>query len=184
MIKTLKDQGVACLIIDMRQNSGGSGFLANQMAAYFFDEPLALGNSGYYDKNRNAFVFDPRSVHHFFLPPIEMRYHGKIAVLVGPDCYSACEFFAYDMTQQDRAAIVGQYPTGGLGGSVEDFFMPDGVRFRFTIGRAVDMDGHIHIEGKGVVPTVHVPVTEATLFGEEDAVLQAALDYFESLPGF
>jgi len=183
MIRTLKDQGVGCLVIDMRQNGGGSGFLANQMAAYFFDESFPLGNSGYYDKDRGTFYFDPGSVNYFFLPPIEMRYYGKIAVLVGPDCYSACEFFSYDMTLQDRAVIIGQYPTGGLGGSVEDFYMPEGILFRFTIGRAVDANGNIHIEGKGVVPTVRVPVNEETLFDQNDAVLQAAIYYFNNLSG-
>ncbi len=178
MIQTLKDQGVGCLVIDMRQNGGGSGFLANQMAAYFFDESLPLGNTSYYDKSLGTFYNDPNTVHYFFLPPIEMRYHGRIAVLVGPDCYSACEFFAYDMTQQDRAVIVGQYPSGGLGGSVEDFFMPEGILFRFTVGRAVDANGEIHIEGKGIVPTVRVPVTAETLFSAGDPILEAAEDYF------
>jgi C-terminal processing protease CtpA/Prc len=183
MIQTIKNQGVGCLIIDMRQNGGGSGFLANQMAAYFFDETLPLGNSSYYDKSLGAFYADPRTVHYFFLPPIQMRYHGKIVVLVGPDCYSACEFFAYDMTKQDRATIVGQYSTGGLGGSVEDFFMPEGMVFRFTVGRAVDENDEIHIEGKGIVPTARVPVTEKTLFSDSDPVLEAAITYLNDLAG-
>lgn len=184
MIQTIKGQGVGCLIIDMRQNGGGSGFLANQMAAYFFDETFPLGNSSYYDKTLDAFYSDPRTVNYFFLPPINLRYHGKIAVLVGPDCYSACEFFTYAMTRQDRATIVGQYPTGGLGGSVEDFFMPEAIRFRFTVGRAVDANGEIHIEGKGIAPAVRVPVTEETLFDKDDAILQAAINYLNNLAGF
>ncbi|MEZ4617768.1 MAG: S41 family peptidase [Caldilineaceae bacterium] len=64
-------------------------------------------------------------INRYYLPSEDLRYHGDIAVLVGPYCNSACEFFAYDMTIQDRAAIVGQYPTAGLGGSVEQFLMPE-----------------------------------------------------------
>ena len=41
----------------------------------------------------------------FYLPAEELRYDGEVAVLVGPNCNSACEFFSYDMTLEDRAAI-------------------------------------------------------------------------------
>jgi hypothetical protein len=66
-----------------------------------------------------------------------------------------------------------------LGGSVEDFNMPEGVSIRFTIGRSLDADGNIHIEGIGVVPNVHVPVTEETLLTDEDVVLQYAIDFLD-----
>ncbi len=176
MIDTLNQNGIPGLIIDMRQNGGGSGFLADAMAAYFFDEELVLGNTGRYNEETGDFFFDPRDEQKFILPSPERRYFGEVAVLVGPNCASACEFFSYAMTLQDRAQIVGHYPTAGLGGSVDDFIMPLGERIRFTIGRAVDADGNIHIEGKGVVPTVRVPVTEETLFAEGDPVLDAAID--------
>jgi C-terminal processing protease CtpA/Prc len=177
MIRLLRQGSVPGLIIDMRQNSGGNGFLADQMAAYFFNEPLRLGNTGYYNEETDDFFFDPRTEDRFYLPTTDLRYQGKIAVIVGPNCRSACEFFAYDLSLQERAAIVGHYPTAGLGGSVADFKMPEGQFVRFTIGRAVDMNGEIHIEGKGVAPTIQVPVTEETLFSAEDALLMAAEEY-------
>lgn len=42
----------------MRQNSGGSGFLADQMAAYFFDKELVLGNT-VLDKKLDDFFDKP-----------------------------------------------------------------------------------------------------------------------------
>jgi len=179
MIRTLNGAQTPGLIIDMRQNGGGSGFLADQLAAYFFDEPLELGNAGFYDKESGEFFFDERTVDRFYPPAEDLRYYGKIAVLVGPNCNSACEFFTYDMTVEERAAVVGQYPTAGLGGSVEQFKMPEEQFFQFTVGRAVDMNGEIHIEGKGVPPTVKVPVDEETLFSEGDVILDAAIAYLD-----
>ncbi len=179
MIRTLNRAQTPGLIIDMRQNGGGSGFLADQLAAYFFDEPLELGNAGFYDKESEEFFFDERTVNRFYPPAEDLRYQGKIAVLIGPNCLSACEFFTYDMTVEERAAVVGQYPTGGLGGSVEQFKMPEEEFFQFTVGRAVDMNGEIHIEGKGVPPTVKVPVDEETLFSEGDVILDAAVAYLD-----
>jgi C-terminal processing protease CtpA/Prc len=177
LMSEMNQSGVPGLIVDMRQNGGGSGFLADQMAAYFFEEPLVLGNVGHYDEDLGEFYFDPRTEERFYLPAEELRYQGNVAVIVGPNCASACEFFVYDMTQEDRAAIVGQYPTAGLGGSVSEVLMPEGEPFRFTSGRAVDADGNIHIEGKGVPPTLVVPVNEETLLGGGDPLLEAAVDF-------
>jgi C-terminal processing protease CtpA/Prc len=180
MIATLNASGAPGLIIDMRQNGGGRGYLADQLAAYFYDEPHILGNSGIYDEELGEFFFDPNFEDEYILPPENLRYRGPIAVLVGPACQSACEFFSYDLTVDNRAAIVGDYPTAGLGGGVEIFFMPGGIQMQLTVARAVDANGDIHIEGQGVVPDVPVPVTEETLFSDGDPVLEAAIDRLEN----
>jgi C-terminal processing protease CtpA/Prc len=175
MMQTLRDNGVPGLVIDMRQNGGGNGFLADQMAAYFFKEPLSLGNTGFYDENLGEFYFDPATENAFIPPSEDLRYNGPITVIVGPNCNSACEFFSYDITLGDRATVVGQYPTAGLGGAIEVFAMPENESLQFTVGRGVDSKGQIHIEGKGVQPTVRVPVDEDTLFSDGDPVLDAAI---------
>jgi C-terminal processing protease CtpA/Prc len=182
MLQAANQQGVGGIIIDMRKNSGGSGFLADQMAAYFFEEELTLGNTGTYDESIDDFYFDPRYEDQFYLPDQSLRYDGPVAVLVGPNCISACEFFSYDMTLQDRAAIVGQYPTAGGGGSVNQLLMPGGEYFSFTVGRALGPDGEIDIEGKGVAPTVQVPVTLETIqaiANGEDPILDAAIAHLD-----
>lgn len=179
MIDTANANGADAIIIDMRQNGGGSGWLADQMAAYFFDEPLELNNSEAYDKVKDAFISDPDVVTNFILPPVAKRWTGKVAVLVGPACSSACEYFSYDMTLEDRAAIVGQYATGGLAGGQEIFFMPEDLVLQLSIQRSIDADGNPIIEGVGVVPTVKVPVDEETLFFDGDVVLDAAVTYLD-----
>jgi C-terminal processing protease CtpA/Prc len=121
---------------------------------------------------------DPGDEQSMIPPPSDLQYNGPVVVLVGPACASACEFFSYDMTINNRATVVGQYPSEGAGGSVEAFYMPEGMYCQLTIGRAVDPQGNIHLEGKGVVPTVKVPVTLDTLQREsngEDVVLAAAV---------
>ncbi len=180
MMETLNQNEIPGLIIDLRQNGGGSGWLADQMAAYFFDDRVELGNTGYYDDSTGEFFFDEGDTSTFIPPPDEeLRYHGPIALIVGPACASACEFFAYDLTLEDRARIVGHYPTAGAGGSVEDFLMPEQMSVRMTIGRAVDVEGNIHVEGTGVPPTVDIPVTLESLIAQfqegGDVLLEAAV---------
>lgn len=165
------------VIVDMRFNGGGSGWLADQMAAYFFEEEIVVGNVARFSKDTGEFYMDPGDEARMIPPRPALQYHGPVAVLVGPACASACEFFSYDMTINDRAIIVGQYPTDGAGGSVEQFLMPEGIFTQLTIGRAVDAEGNIHLEGNGVVPTVKVPVTLETLQRQangEDVILEAA----------
>lgn len=163
------------LIIDMRQNGGGAAYLADQMPAYFFDDELNLGYSAFYEEEVGDFYYHPDDFSEFVLPPEELRYHGPVAVLIHPFCQSACESFVYNMTLQERAAVVGQYTTSGLGGSVVPIFLPGGVTTSITNGRSLDANGEIHIEGKGVAPTVRVPVNEETLFSSGDPVLEAAI---------
>src|SRR5690606_16703787 len=75
MIQTLKEAQVPAIIIDMRNNAGGSGFLADQMAAYFFDEPLVLGNGAMYDEATGDFYVDPNTPSRFYLPSEDLRYY-------------------------------------------------------------------------------------------------------------
>ena len=181
MIQTFIEQDVPGVIIDMRNNGGGSGYLADQMGAYFFQEGHVLGYSSAYNESTGDFYLDPRSEDRFILPPEDLRYDGEIAVIIAPGCYSACEFFSYNLTIDDRASIVGHYPTGGLGGAVDDFLMPEDITIRFTITRAVDADKNIHIEAQGVPPTVPVPVTFESLFEEGDILLRAAEDHLTNV---
>lgn len=184
MITEMNQAGIPGLIIDMRFNGGGNGFLADQMSAYFFDETedvIVVGNRAFYSEETGDFYFDPRYEQRLYLPPEDLRYHGPLVVLVGPNCASACERFAYNLTIDDRATVIGKYPTAGLGGSVNDFRMPLDMTVRFTVGRSVDADGEIHIEGTGIEPTVFVPVTEEVLFSDGDAILDFAVEWLEGV---
>jgi len=176
-IRYFKDNQIPGVILDMRHNGGGNGWLATQMAAYFFSQETETGYTERYDPSVGQFVADPGRKKPMIPPSADLRWAGPVALLVGPGCASACEFFSYAMTINNRADIVGQYPTEGAGGSVEQFLMPEGIHVQITTGRALDVDGNIHIEGTGVVPTVDVPVNFVTLLSEHngaDPVLTAA----------
>ena len=179
MIQSLNKLGVPGLILDLRQNGGGSGFLSNQLAAYFFNDELVLRNSEYYDEELGKFFADPNTVQTFIPPDETLQYPGRVAVIIGPNCASACEFFTYAMTKQNRAEIIGQYPTAGAGGSRVLFMMPGPEALLIPIGRPIDADGNIIVEGKGVAPTLRVPVTEETLFYDGDPLLDTATALLE-----
>ncbi|HID51330.1 MAG TPA: peptidase S41, partial [Anaerolineae bacterium] len=89
MIQEMNDNDIPAIIVDMRQNGGGRGSLADNLAAYFFNEEFVLGNVAAYDKDRGEFYIDPDHEDKFILPPDEdLRYDGDVVVLVGPSCAS------------------------------------------------------------------------------------------------
>ncbi len=170
------------LIIDMRNNGGGSAYLTLLTASTFFEAPLEAGSSAEYDDEVGAFTINPRE-RSLLLPPDEgERYDGNVVVIVSPDCASACEFFTYYLTLRERAQVVGYYGTAGLGGSRFEVVLPDGVQFVYTRGRALDADGQIHIEGKGIQPTIRVPITAENVLSKGDPLLEAAAAYLDAQP--
>jgi C-terminal processing protease CtpA/Prc len=174
-ISIAKQSGVKGIIVDLRQNQGGFSSIGDRLASTFFNRDLIIRYDESYNKEIQDFFSDKLRPDRIEPPPEGERFNGPLAVLVAPGCFSACEFFAYDFTLQDRAIIVGKYPTGGGGGGWFDTYLPDGVTFALPTERKLDEKGNIIIEGKGVAPTVKVPVNEDTAFTDEDVILDTAV---------
>jgi C-terminal processing protease CtpA/Prc len=174
LIQQLIDNEVPGLIIDVRINSGGSGSLATDFAGYFFDQEIPLYKGFYYSNESGQFENDGSESS---ILPGPMKYEGPIAVLVSPYCISACEGFAYAMSQEERSIIVGNYPTAGAFGEVGrgQYDLPDDISMQFPTGRPETPDGQLLIEGVGVIPDITVPVTEESVLGGSDTVLEAAV---------
>jgi C-terminal processing protease CtpA/Prc len=174
-ISGLIDNDVPGLIIDIRVNSGGNGDLALDFAGYFFDEEIVLSQRSYYSERSGQFEYlDVPSR----IEPGPLFYEGLIAVLIGPDCISACEGYAYALTQGGRSIVVGHSPSAGAYGEVGQgqYELPGGISLQFPTGRPETPDGQLLIEGVGVIPDILVPITEEDALSKEDSVLQTAID--------
>ena len=173
-IQNLQENEIPGLIIDLRNNSGGSGNIANDFAGYFFDQEIPLYEGYYYSDESGNFESDgvPTSI-----KPAPLYYAGPIAVLVSSNCVSACEGFAYALTQLDRSLVVGHYPTAGAFGEVGrgQYILPGELSMQFPTGRPVSPQGEVVIEGQGVVPDIVVPVTEESVLDDTDVILETAV---------
>jgi C-terminal processing protease CtpA/Prc len=172
-IQSFVDNEVPALILDMRSNPGGIDLLAMGFASYFFDEAFSVSESLQYSELTGEFEVTGAS----WVGTGPIFYDGDVAVLIGPNCASACELFANALTQESRAIMVGSYPTNGAAGGVRSgqYILPYGISMQFPTVRLQTMDGEVLIEGEGVKPFIVVPITAEGALGVSDPVLDAAV---------
>jgi C-terminal processing protease CtpA/Prc len=176
-LETANRIGSPGIVIDLRSNSGGFSFIANRLAATLYDGEVELYTTESYNRAIGEFYVSPLGVERLKKDEEAPTYRGRVAVLVGPGCASACEFFAYALTREGRSTVIGQYGTYAIGGGWSPTFMPDGIRFALPTNRKLDAEGRIVVEGVGIQPDIRVPVDESNFASSEDVVLQRALEF-------
>ena len=170
-LKTFHDNHVTGLILDLRVNAGGSPL---GLAGFLTNRPITLGQLQYYSAETSQFQAEGAPT--IFYPDQEQYTFQKEVLLVSQACASACELEAYGFSQVPGMVIVGMYPTSGTEAEVSrgQFKLPTGITLQVPTGRFVLPDGSLFLEGKGVQPTVKVPVTAANVLSKNDVVLQKA----------
>ncbi|WP_432378347.1 S41 family peptidase [Duganella sp. P38] len=103
----------------------------------------------------------------------EQVYDGPVAVLTGPQTYSAGEDFVLSFTIMQRGLTIGE-ATGGSTGQAINFTLPGGGAARVCAKRDTYPDGREFV-GAGVAPSVEVRQTVAGLRAGRDPVLERAL---------
>jgi carboxyl-terminal processing protease len=171
--------GAKGLIVDVRNNGGGSSDIGYSLIARLIDKPItqtslwrtrdyrpvfrAWGRPMPLFEGGDSGVVEPRG---------ERPFSGPVAVLIGPNTYSAAEDFLVPLKMSGRARLVGT-PTGGSTGQpliVEVYGasarictkwdrMPDGTEF----------------VGVGVQPDVRVELTRQAIAAGRDLVLERAV---------
>jgi C-terminal processing protease CtpA/Prc len=162
------------LVLDVRVNGGGNSGLARDFAGYFFEESLGLYRRSYYSHETGTFQeIEPV----FEIEPGPNHYQGWIAVLVSPDCVSACEGFTYALTQRANVLVIGHQPTAGAFGEVGrgQYTLPGDYNVQFPTGRSETLAGDLLLEGTGVQPDILVPVTYDDTLAGRDVVLETAI---------
>ncbi len=110
-----------CLIIDVRDNGGGSDELAETVIGRFIEEKVLCSVS--FQRQPGTDTYD--KLIHIADPRGPWRYRGKVAVLTNEGCASACEHFVSGMFEAG-ALLVGR-PTIGACGWSQGIELPCGV---------------------------------------------------------
>lgn len=171
-LQQFQDRKVDGLIVDLRYNSGGAPL---GLAGFLYDKEIVMGQLEYYSSETKK--FEPEGVPETITPNQEQYHFNKMAVLVSPACFSACELEAYGFSQVPGMMVIGQYPTAGVEAEVSrgQFKLPEGMSLQIPFGRFVLPDGSLFLEGQGVKPTLKVPIDAQTAVSTDDVVLKAAI---------
>lgn len=147
----------SALIIDLRNNGGGSPSMIQLITSYLYGaEPVHLNNFYYRPANENTQTWT--------LPHIQgkRRPDVPVYVLTSKKTFSAAEEFTYNLKNLKRATIIGETTGGGAhpGGT-----MPATDRFTVWVptGRAINPITKTNWEGTGVSPDIEVKADEALL---------------------
>jgi hypothetical protein len=139
--------GVDALIVDLRDNGGGSPGLIRLISSYFFDKPTHLNSIYWRAGNRTEEFWTYDTVDGRRLSDV------PIFVLTSRRTASGGEEFTYNLKTRRRALIIGEVTWGGAnpGGT---FPLPAGLRIFVPVGRAINPITGTNWEGTGVEPDV------------------------------
>jgi carboxyl-terminal processing protease len=155
------------LIIDVRNNGGGSDELAEQVVGRFIAHKIVCSISfqrqaGTDMYKKTVAMAEPRG---------PWRYQGKVAVLINEGCASACEHFVSGMFEAG-ALLVGT-PTSGACGWSKLIELPVGVRLSCSL--TFPLHGKIPSPLNGMQPHHLVLPTIDNVRQGRDTVLEKAV---------
>ncbi|GAB1416385.1 S41 family peptidase [Paludibacter sp.] len=163
------------LIIDVRDNGGGSADLSFKLASYFF-------------KRDTVSMYLQHKVgngHSAFSEPVPMKtkankkiqWQRPVVILTNRSSYSATNLFVCMMKDAPMATIIGDR-TGGGGGMPLSNELPNGWMVRFSASPMYD--GNLnHIEF-GLEPDIRVDLDSADVNKGEDTIIERAIKYLET----
>jgi carboxyl-terminal processing protease len=163
------------LVIDLRNNPGGSAQAVNMMLEKFFPERTELGQV----LTRSG---KPVSLFFGMIEIIKLKrvvdgekdaYRAPVVILVNAGSASASELFAGTMQAAGRAEVLGQRSCGCLLGFLGYARVPGGGELAYSEVGFVLGNGK-RIEGEGVVPDDPVPLSLADLRASRDRTLEEA----------
>ncbi|HET8859824.1 S41 family peptidase [Marivirga sp.] len=168
---------VAGLIIDIRNNGGGSISNAFTITNRFADEKTKVADWFYkngpehddFTQAEEKFIeFEGNELNKFYQP---------IVVLINRGSYSSANFFASMMSFLPNVTLMGDQ-TGGGGGLPINNELPNGWRFRFSSTKTLDANGN-NIEF-GVVPDIIVNLDSTDLANGKDTMIEEAIKFIKN----
>ncbi len=142
------------LIIDLRDNGGGSPSMVGYLVQQFVAEPERIANRFLSRRGPDRLELSPVARSH------APRVDTPLFILVSGRTGSAAEALAYTLQAAGRAVVVGER-TGGAANPGSIHRTADGLRIFISGGTPVNPITRANWEGVGVAPDVAVPQADA-----------------------
>lgn len=183
--RTIKQQKIQHLVIDMRENGGGKVASSILLTKYLSDHPFKVGDSvvatsrkfkyGHYihpaliywfAMNFGAKKMDDGLIHYrryetkLFQPKDRLHYDGQVTLLQGGYSFSATTMFISNLKGQKNITVAGEESGGGYYGNsamyIPTITLPRSkLRVSLPMYRLV-MDSTRQM-GRGIVPDLEIP---------------------------
>jgi hypothetical protein len=144
------------IILDLRQNSGGTPTGVMLLVSYFFEEETRLSDQ--YNRSENT----TRQYWTYPIVPGKKLADKDLYILTSHQTFSAPESIAYDMQSLKRAIIVGE-TTGGGAHATTIYRITDHFSASIPFSRLINPITKTDWEGTGVKPDVAVPANQALI---------------------
>ncbi|RYF39395.1 MAG: hypothetical protein EOO38_23355, partial [Cytophagaceae bacterium] len=155
----------SALIIDLRENMGGSPEMVSLLESYFFQEKTHMNDLINRSTNdTTVFYADPAKVQ-----PLTLAM--PMYILTSHRTFSGAEDFAYAMQMAKRATVVGE-TTGGGAHPTKPLSVGQGIVISIPYARSLNPVTHTDWEGTGVIPTVLIEAGQALVKAQELALRQ------------
>ncbi|NOX89811.1 MAG: hypothetical protein GXO77_12370 [Calditrichaeota bacterium] len=162
IVKLRNTRGV---ILDVRQNGGGSDIVTNYIVSFFLNQsmesPLWIDARG---DTLSRHWINPNEGIHYFKPTVILQNGG---------CFSAAEGFINIIKELPQVTTVGDTTAGG-GGAPEDFNIAGGFTIRISTKAQLGYNGE-HIEWNGIPPDILIRQTEQDVKKDVDHQLEFAI---------
>jgi hypothetical protein len=162
------------IIIDVRDNGGGSLTYSERLASYFYKEETVTGyikhktGKGHSDFSEAVATKTPHN---------ESIFWGKpVAVLTNRSSFSATNDFVNRIQEAPQVFTVGSW-TGGGGGLPRSSELPNGWMLRFSACPMYDVNGN-HIEF-GIAPDHWVLISDEDNANNIDTVIEKAVELIQ-----
>ena len=142
------------IIIDLRDNGGGSPSLIQLITTYFFEDTEHLNSFYIREGDRMEQFWTLTYV------PGERLLETDLYILTSSRTFSGAEEFTYNLKNMKRATVVGE-TTGGGAHPVSSYIINDNFMVRVPFGKAVNPITNENWEGTGVEPHVKTTKDEA-----------------------
>ena len=147
--------GTRALIVDLRENGGGSPAMVSYVSSYLFSRRTHLNDIWNRRTGRTEEFWTRDSV-----PGRRFGGEKPVFVLTSANTFSGAEEFAYNLKALKRATIVGEV-TGGGAHPVGPRPVGDDFVIAVPHSRAINPITHTNWEGVGVEPDIKVPAADA-----------------------
>lgn len=151
----LLDQ-VEAIVIDLRDNPGGYGGIAELITSWFFDPaPTHILTTVFSDPSATPFE-------QYTLPfvPTERLVGLPVYILINKKTASAAEFVAYTLQSFNKAIIVGERSMGAAHRN-SYFALNSDIRISISTGAPINPKTNTSWELTGVIPDVEIEPTNA-----------------------